>query len=140
MLVLAFGFKLDDDVDEFGGFRDDDFADFAVGGEFLDVGVGEGESLELVGIREEVRGDGEFCAEFAIDLDDDFDGVGGEADSSQVGKTSSLPSFSSISEARCGANGFRSFARAILSSSSGAAKILLTNSMSAATAVLKLQR
>lgn len=78
LLVLAFGFKLDDDVDEFGGFRDDDFADFAVGGEFLDVGVGEGESLELVGIREEVRGDGEFCAEFAIDLDDDFDGVGGE--------------------------------------------------------------
>ena len=57
--------------------------------------------------------------------------------SSQVGHSSVAFRFSSISEARCGAKGFKSFARIIRSSSVAPCLYSsLTYSISAATAVL----
>lgn len=47
---IGVGRRLDDDIDEFGTFRDDDFADFFAGDELLDVPFGEGEFLELISV------------------------------------------------------------------------------------------
>lgn len=73
--VFMAGGLLDDDVDEF--LRDDDdFGDGAGGGDFGDAWGGEGGGLD--GCLICVGGYGDFVAQFAIHLDDDFDFIDGE--------------------------------------------------------------
>ena len=64
---------LGDDIEQMSLFDEDDF--LRGGDEFFDVFVFEGERLDFCFVVEVGGRDGEFGAEFAVDLDDDFDGV-----------------------------------------------------------------
>ena len=62
---------LDDDVDEFAGGEDDEFFGFLreVGFDFFVCEDGLFDGFFVLGL---VGGEGEFGAEFAVDLDDEF--------------------------------------------------------------------
>ena len=65
---------LDDNIDELGFFDEDGFLD-AVLSVFLDFLVGEGEVEDFLLVVEVVCIGGEGGAEFAVDLDDNGDGI-----------------------------------------------------------------